>query len=82
MTLTEGIINQTYRVTETTEPLETERRLEALGLIRGTRITILNKKKKGAVIVNIRGSRFALGYAIAKGISVVPLAGQEVEEHA
>lgn len=82
MTLTEGIINHTYRVTRTKEPLETERRLEALGLIRGTRITIINKKRKGAVIVNIRGSRFALGYAIAKGISIAPLAEQEVEEHA
>lgn len=82
MTLAEGSINHIYRVTGTKEPLETERRLEALGLIRGTRITIINKKKKGAVIVNIRGSRFALGYAIAKGISIAPLEEQEVDKDA
>lgn len=82
MTLTQGTIHETYQVTDTIEPLETKRRLEALGLIRGTRITIVNKKKKGAVIVTIRGSRFALGYAIANGISIAPLDEKEEQEHA
>ncbi len=69
--LNDGEINGTYRVIaiENLE-LPVERRLEAIGLTNGTNITILNKKKKGAVIVNVRGTRFAVGYHIAQGIEI------------
>lgn len=71
MKLNDGAVNQTYRVV-TIENLElpVERRLEAIGLTSGTNITILNKKKKGAVIVNVRGTRFAVGLHIAQGIEI------------
>ncbi len=71
MKLHEGAVNRTYRVVAI-EGLElpVERRLEAVGLTNGTMITILNKKKKGAVIVNVRGTRFAVGYHIAQGIEI------------
>ncbi|MBQ2859642.1 MAG: ferrous iron transport protein A, partial [Peptococcaceae bacterium] len=57
MKLNDGAVNGTYRVVAI-EGLElpVERRLEAIGLTSGTNVTILNKKKKGAVIVNVRGT--------------------------
>ncbi|MBQ5683106.1 MAG: ferrous iron transport protein A, partial [Peptococcaceae bacterium] len=48
--------------------------LEALGLTEGTSITVLNKKNKGAVIVKVRGSRFAVGNNIAAGILIEEVA--------
>lgn len=46
------------------------RRLEALGFVRGTSVKVLNRKRYGAVIIKIRGTRIALGKAIAGGIDV------------
>lgn len=51
---------------------DTARRLEMLGLTRGTVLTLLNKKRAGAVIVKLRGTRFAFGKEIAEGIRVSP----------
>ena len=45
MRLTEGEPPQTYVVEQVELPLQTERRLEALGLTRGTSVTMMNKKK-------------------------------------
>lgn len=69
--LNDGAVNGFYRVVaiENLE-LSIERRLEAIGLTSGTNITILNKKKKGALIVKVRGTRFAVGYHIAQGIEI------------
>ena len=71
MKLNDGAVNGTYRVVAI-EGLElpVERRLEAIGLTSGTNVTILNKKKKGAVIVNVRGTRFAVGFHVAQGIEI------------
>ena len=49
---------------------DTARRLEMLGLTVRTPIQLLNKKKSGAVIVKVRGTRFAFGREIAEGIEV------------
>lgn len=71
MNLNDSCINQTYRVLEVTGlALPIERRLEALGLTEGTSITVLNKKTKGAMIVKVRGTRFAVGRNIAAGIFI------------
>lgn len=48
------------------------RRLEALGFINGTKIDLLNKKRYGAVIIKVRGTRMALGRDLASGIEVEP----------
>ena len=50
--------------------LTLERRLEALGLTDGAKITVLNNDKKGAMTVRFRGTRFALGRRIAENILV------------
>lgn len=70
MTLQEGNPGSQYFVEEITLPLELERRLEALGLLEGTQVTVLQKKRRGAVIVKVRGTRFALGLGIAKHVKV------------
>ena len=71
MNLSHGQIHTNYQVVDVSHlALPIERRLEALGLTEGTNITILNKKKKGAVIVKVRGTRFAVGEHIAEGIQI------------
>lgn len=47
------------------------RRLQALGLNDGTTVKVLNRRKKGAMIIQVRGTRLALGKHIAAGIEVV-----------
>ena len=70
MRLKEGKDNCTYIVESIDMELNLERRLEALGLTQGSRITILNNDKKGAITVRFRCTRFALGKRIADHIMV------------
>lgn len=70
MTLKEGNNDHTYVVENIKIELNIERRLEALGLTEGSRITVLNNDKKGAMTVKFRGTRFALGKHIADSIIV------------
>ena len=51
-------------------PFELERRLDALGMTTGTRVSVLNRKGKGIMIIKLRGTRFALGYNITRNIKV------------
>lgn len=46
------------------------RRLEALGLNDGTRIRVLNRKRRGALIIQVRGTRLALGKHLSSNIEV------------
>ena len=70
MRLKEGQNGQNYIVEKISIELNLERRLEALGLTEGSRITVLNNDKKGAMTVKFRGTRFALGKRIADNIHV------------
>lgn len=70
MNLKKGINQSTYIVKLIDLDLPIERRLEALGLTEGTKITILNNDKKGALTVKFRGTRFAIGKRIADHIEV------------
>ena len=53
------------------------RRLQALGLNDGTKIKILNRKKKGALIIQVRGTRLALGKHISSSIEVEEVTSYE-----
>lgn len=55
------------------------RRLQALGLNDGTIITVLNRKKKGALIIRVRGTRLALGRYISSNIEINEIREQEHE---
>lgn len=68
MRLNEGIIGETYKVTDVCVDGQITRRLEALGVNEQTDITILNKKGSGSLIIKVRGTRLALGKKISDGI--------------
>ncbi len=70
MRLNEGIIGETYKVTDVCVDGQITRRLEALGVNEQTDITILNKKGSGSLIIKVRGTRLALGKKISDGIMV------------
>lgn len=70
MKLYEGQKGSTLQVIHMDLPVQTERRLEVLGMLEGTRITVVNRKKRGAMIIKIRGTRFAVGQNITEHIEV------------
>ena len=70
MTLREGKIGQAYRVRDICLEDKVKRRLQMLGMTKGTSIAVLNNKKSGSVILKVRGTRFAVGRQIAEGIVI------------
>lgn len=68
--LVNGKIGSTYIVEGISLEQDIKRRLQALGLTKGTKITILNNKKSGSVIFSVRGSRLAVGKQIANGVTL------------
>lgn len=70
MTLDNGRKDGAYIVEKIDLPLKLEKRLEALGMTVGTPIQVLNAKSHGTLIVNVRGTRFAMGKGITKNITV------------
>ena len=70
MKLREAQTEKTYTVTGMSLPADMERRLQALGLTCGSRILVMNRKRHGAMIVKIRGTRFAIGRMLAENIEV------------
>lgn len=70
MKLIEGEIHKSYVVEDICLPLQTRRRLESLGMTEGMKVEVINKKKRGAVIIRMRGTRFAIGRQIASQIQV------------
>lgn len=77
MTLYDGKKGEAYLVKKLLLEASVMRRLQALGLIDGTRLVILNRKKKGAMIIQVRGTRLALGRHISSGIGVERADGGE-----
>lgn len=75
MTLSDAAPGSTYLVSGLELPLDLARRLGALGLIEDSEVLVLRKKSRdikrsGAMIINVRGTRFAVGGAIARHINV------------
>ncbi|MDF2612016.1 MAG: FeoA family protein [Lachnospiraceae bacterium] len=70
MTLQNAKIGSVYTVNSLELDTATMRRLEALGLTKGTQIKILNRNRGGSVILMVRGSRLALGKKIADSIQM------------
>jgi ferrous iron transport protein A len=71
MKLIKAKIGGKYRVNIINLEKELSMRLETLGLTNGTFVEIINKKSYGAMVVKVRGSRFAIGKNIAEGIDVL-----------
>lgn len=70
MTLDLGVAGASYVVDALDLPPRVAKRLEALGVIRGTEVEVLQVKPHGAMIVKVRGTRFALGKRISSNIHV------------
>lgn len=70
MTLYDGKAGGSYEVEGVFVEEAVTRRLQALGINDGTRVKILNRKKKGAMIIQVRGTRLALGRHISSYIEV------------
>lgn len=70
MTLRNAAVGTSYSVESMKLDMVTMRRLEALGVTRGTKIKILNRNRGGSVIIMVRGSRLALGGKLAEMIQM------------
>ncbi len=70
MTLNNANMNQSYYVESVQLNAATQNRLKALGMTDGTTIKVLNNKRSGSVIFNVRGTRLAVGKKIAEFIFV------------
>lgn len=77
MTILEGTVRENYIVTDICIEENITRRLEALGINSGTRLTLMNRKKNGTVIIKVRGTRWAVGKDIAEGIEVTSAETEE-----
>ena len=77
MTLNEAQKDKTYCIVGLyVEPTIT-RRLQALGLNDGTIIKVPNRKKRGALIIQVRGTRLALGKHISSNIEITEVCSKE-----
>lgn len=81
MTLFEGECGSEYMVEGLFVEAALTRRLEALGLNDGTHLSVLNRKRNGAMIIKVRGTRLAIGKHISSYIEVVPVKEEPEESH-
>jgi ferrous iron transport protein A len=70
MRLSGAKIGRKYIVTDVRLPEELTRRLEVLGLTRGVGVSVMEMKKRGAMVIKFRNTRFAIGRQAADGIFV------------
>ena len=70
MTLNFGRANETYRLEALDLPPMVAKRLEALGMVRETEVEVMRVKPRGAMIVKVRGTRFAIGQGISSHIYI------------
>ena len=73
MSLCESEQNSTYRIKQMNFELDETgagKRLEALGLKKGTIVTVISKKKQGGVIIDAEGNHIALCRSFASAIDV------------
>lgn len=70
MNVTQAEIGNYYIVNKINLTGALERRLEMLGMTSGVKMEVLNKKNYGAVILKVRGTRFAVGRKIAEAIDI------------
>lgn len=73
MTLYEARKGNSYCIEGLYVEPDITRRLQALGLNDGTIIQVLNRKKKGALIIQVRGTRLALGKHLSSNIEIKEL---------
>lgn len=70
MNVSQAQKGRTYFVKKVNLEGNIERRLEMLGMTDQVKLMVLNKKNQGAVIIKVRGTRFAIGKEIADAIEI------------
>lgn len=70
ITLWDAQLNKEYTVENIFLENPVSRRLEALGINEGTPVVVQTRKKSGALIAKIRGTRLALGKYITSNIEI------------
>lgn len=70
MNVSQAQKGRTYLVKKVNLEGNIERRLEMLGMTNQVKLMVLNKKNQGAVIIKVRGTRFAIGKEIADAIEI------------
>ena len=70
MNVSQAQKGRTYLVKKVNLEGNIERRLEMLGMTDQVKLMVLNKKNEGAVIIKVRGTRFAIGKEIADAIEI------------
>ena len=70
MNVSQAQKGRTYLVKKVNLEGNIERRLEILGMTDQVKLMVLNKKNQGAVIIKVRGTRFAIGKEIADAIEI------------
>lgn len=72
MTLNEGRIGDVFIIINMRLETKVKKRLQDMGLTKGTKVKILSYYSKNAYVLNIRGSRIVIGKDIVKDIEVEP----------
>lgn len=70
MNVSQAQKGRTYLVKKVNLEGNIERRLEMLCMTDQVKLMVLNKKNQGAVIIKVRGTRFAIGKEIADAIEI------------
>ena len=70
MNVSQAQKGKTYLVKKVNLEGNIDRRLEMLGMTDQVKLMVLNKKNQGAVIIKVRGTRFAIGKEIADAIEI------------
>lgn len=70
MNLSKGTTNEKYIIEEIKTDNITKTRLQVLGILKGTKIEILNKRVNGAIIIKVRGTRLGIDKEISKSIKI------------
>ena len=78
MTLKESKNGKEYIVEESMLKQPQRRRLEAMGLIEGTRIRKINEALDGSIVFMVRGSRLAISKELAEDILVRDLTSEDL----
>lgn len=68
MVLSDAKTGFDYTIEKIELDLRVTRRLQVLGMTHGTKISVLNKKVSGPMIIKVRGTRFAVGKRFCDGI--------------
>lgn len=77
MTLNNAKVGTSYTVENIDLKIDIKRHLEAIGMILNTTIEVLNKKRNGAVIFKVRGTRLAVGKNISQNITIKEIISNE-----